>query len=591
MSNENQSSSSKTTGTESLYQDNCFTNCLSSSLPSSSSGGGQQQTSDGFHPIRYSFQKQPFVIGVAGGTASGKSTVCSKIIKRLGPIDPKSIYLSHEKRVVRISQDSFYRKLTDEDRQMVDKGMFNFDHPSAFDVDLMVRTLRDVCDGKMVRVPIYNYNENEISDKEEIIYPADVILFEGLLLFYFPELRQMFHMKIFVDTDPDTRLSRRVIRDVKERNRDLSLVLAQYLNFVKPSFEEFCLPTKKYADIVVPRGPDNEVAVNLIVTQIHSVVDPTIRHRTIKFGRLSLINDNGDEFKNSPKRKLLSSSSSSSSTLSSSSSSTLSSSMVEKQNSLINGSNIVNEEKGEKPINGILNKTTKSIPVQIRYPNNGGGVYTNGHHHHHHQACGLLADKIDDLYLSSSAPSYLNNGTIKFTTTNHKPLLMVNHDDNELKNDLAFHHHHQNHLRPSNQSSSSSSSSTISVSSTTTVTGVENTNNGQSAKILMIASLAIDFIVQTIRDLITNKIKFQKIMTTTTTTTNNNNNDNNSGSNSTPVSPVVNNNEQMTIKKSNHHHHHHHRHRNQSKPMEIIRTRHNSDSKEDISYNRLNPYE
>lgn len=228
------------------------------------------------------------------------------------------------------------------------------------------------------------------------------------------------------------------------------------------------------------------MAVNLIVTQIHSVVDPTIRHRTIKFGRLSLINDNGDEFKNSPKRKLLSSSASSSSTSSSSSSSsTLSSSMVEKQNSLINGSNIVNEEKGEKPINGILNKTTKSIPVQIRYPNNGGGVYTNGHHHHHHhQACGLLADKIDDLYLSSSAPSYLNNGTIKFTTTNHKPLLMVNHDDNELKNDLAFHHHHQNHLRPSNQSSSS----TISVSSTTTVTGVENTNNGQSAKILMIAS-------------------------------------------------------------------------------------------------------
>ena len=85
------------------------------------------------------------------------------------------------------------------------------------------------------------------SDKEEIIYPADVILFEGLLLFYFPELRQMFHMKIFVDTDPDTRLSRRVIRDVKERNRDLSLVLAQYLNFVKPSFEEFCLPVSVYS--------------------------------------------------------------------------------------------------------------------------------------------------------------------------------------------------------------------------------------------------------------------------------------------------------------------------------------------------------
>nr|XP_027195796.1 uridine-cytidine kinase 2-B-like isoform X2 [Dermatophagoides pteronyssinus] len=269
--------------------------CLSSSLPSSSSSlSGQQQTNSsnnnnngGIHQMRYSFQKQPFVIGVAGGTASGKSTVCSKIIKRLGPIDPTSIYLSHEKRVVRISQDSFYRKLTDDDRQMVDKGLFNFDHPTAFDVDLMVKTLRDVCDGKMVRVPIYNYNENEISDKEEIIYPADVILFEGLLLFYFPELRNMFHMKIFVDTDPDTRLSRRVMRDVKERNRDLSSVLAQYLKFVKPSFEEFCLPTKKYADIVVPRGPDNEVAIDFIVQTIRDLIT-----NKIKFQKIITTNNN-----------------------------------------------------------------------------------------------------------------------------------------------------------------------------------------------------------------------------------------------------------------------------------------------------------
>ncbi|KAF7492538.1 Uridine-cytidine kinase 2 [Sarcoptes scabiei] len=253
---------------------------LSSSDPLSSSVIKKLQNTG--QPMEFSFQKQPFIIGVAGGTASGKSTVCSKIIDRLGPLDPTSEYLSHEKRVVRISQDSFYRKLTDVDRKLVAKGLFNFDHPSAFDVELMVRILRDLCRGKMVRLPIYNYSDNEISEKEEVIYPADVILFEGLLLFYFPELRKYFHMKIFVDTDPDTRLSRRVIRDVQERNRDLSSVLSQYLNFVKPSFEEFCLPTKKYADIIVPRGPENEVAVNLIVTRVLSIFDPSIRHQSIK---------------------------------------------------------------------------------------------------------------------------------------------------------------------------------------------------------------------------------------------------------------------------------------------------------------------
>ncbi|XP_017463519.1 PREDICTED: probable uridine-cytidine kinase, partial [Rhagoletis zephyria] len=220
--------------------------------------------------VRYSFQKKPFVIGVAGGTASGKSTVCSKIMEKLGPLDPKnsnnssssttstttsssSAYLSaNQKRVICISQDSFYRKLNEEDRAMVAKGLFNFDHPAAFDVPLLVHTLNEVLSGKMVKVPIYNYMENEISNTEEVIYPADVVLVEGLLLFYFPEVRDMFQMKIFVDTDPDTRLSRRVMRDVTERNRALDVVLSQYTTFVKPSFEEFCLPTKKYADIIVP---------------------------------------------------------------------------------------------------------------------------------------------------------------------------------------------------------------------------------------------------------------------------------------------------------------------------------------------------
>lgn len=273
---------------------------LSSSLPQSSNPTTISGNSS--NSILYSFKKKPFVIGVAGGTSAGKSTVCSKIIDRLGPIDPKSIYLSHEKRVVRISQDSFYRKLTDEERQLVNLGQFDFDHPSAFDVDLMVRTIREICEGKMVRLPVYNYNDNEISDLEEIIYPADVVLFEGLLVFYFPELLKFFHMKIFVDTDSDTRLSRRVLKDVKERKRDLNTVLNQYLKFVKPSFEEFCLPTKKFADIVIPRGPENEVAVDLIATQILSVFDPALRHQSIRYPYYEAYNKDLFGFKSSEKR-------------------------------------------------------------------------------------------------------------------------------------------------------------------------------------------------------------------------------------------------------------------------------------------------
>lgn len=101
-----------------------------------------------------------------------------------------------------------------------------------------------------------------------VIYPADVVLFEGILAFYFPAIRDLFHMKLFVDTDSDTRLSRRVMRDTTERGRDLEQILTQYMTFVKPSFEEFCSPTKKFADVIIPRGADNTVAIELIVQHI-----------------------------------------------------------------------------------------------------------------------------------------------------------------------------------------------------------------------------------------------------------------------------------------------------------------------------------
>uniref|UniRef100_A0A182V394 Phosphoribulokinase/uridine kinase domain-containing protein n=1 Tax=Anopheles merus TaxID=30066 RepID=A0A182V394_ANOME len=133
--------------------------------------------------------KTPFLIGVAGGTASGK--------------------------VVTISQDSFYRELSDLEKARAERGLFNFDHPSAFNEDLMLQTLQDILHGKKVEISEYDYRRNAVCPEKKItIYPADVVLFEGILVFYFPAIRDLFHMKLFVDTDSDTRLARRVAIDL-----------------------------------------------------------------------------------------------------------------------------------------------------------------------------------------------------------------------------------------------------------------------------------------------------------------------------------------------------------------------------------------
>uniref|UniRef100_A0A672M8D4 uridine/cytidine kinase n=1 Tax=Sinocyclocheilus grahami TaxID=75366 RepID=A0A672M8D4_SINGR len=201
--------------------------------------------------------RQPFLIGVSGGTASGKSSVCEKIMELLGQnkID------RHQRQVVILSQDSFYRELTPEQKAKALKGQFNFDHPDAFDNELVMKTL-------LLH-----------SDDFVTVYPADVVLFEGILMFYSQEIRDLFQMKLFVDTDPDTRLSRRVLRDIGERGRELEQVLNQYITFVKPAFEEFCLPTKKYADVIIPRGADNLVAINLIVQHIQDILNGGVTKR------------------------------------------------------------------------------------------------------------------------------------------------------------------------------------------------------------------------------------------------------------------------------------------------------------------------
>lgn len=214
---------------------------------------------------------RPFLIGVSGGTASGKSTVCAKIMELLG----QNKVDHHQRKVAIISQDSFYKILTPEQKAKALRGQYNFDHPEAFDNELMYQTLKDIVEGRVVEVPTYDFVTHSRLPESITFYPADVVLFEGILVFYPLKVRDMFHMKLFVDTDSDVRLSRRVLRDVN-RGRDLEQILTQYTTFVKPAFEEFCLPTKKYADVIIPRGVDNMVAINLIVQHIQDILNGDI---------------------------------------------------------------------------------------------------------------------------------------------------------------------------------------------------------------------------------------------------------------------------------------------------------------------------
>merc|ERR1719147_428833 len=221
-------------------------------------------------------RKKPFMIGVAGGTASGKSTVCDKLMEKLGQHKVNSV----EKQVVHLSQDSFYRELTEQEIALANKGCFNFDHPDAFDHELMLACLKDILSGKVTKIPQYDFKSNaRVPGQFTSIYPSDVVLVEGILVFYYQQMRELFDMKLFVDTDADTRLARRVLRDIEERGRELEHVLHQYTTLVKPAFEEFCIPTKKYADVIIPRGAENHVAINLIKQHIEDIIWKSNGHK------------------------------------------------------------------------------------------------------------------------------------------------------------------------------------------------------------------------------------------------------------------------------------------------------------------------
>ncbi|KAE9551505.1 hypothetical protein FO519_005299 [Halicephalobus sp. NKZ332] len=201
--------------------------------------------------------KKPYLIGICGGSASGKTTVAKSIIERLGM-----------QWVTVLSMDSFYKVLTPDQHELAQANEYNFDAPNAFDFDLMYEALKRLSEGKSVDVPVYDFTTHKRDINTIVMYGADVLIFEGILAFYDPKIVDLMDIKIFVDTDADTRLARRLYRDISERGRNISGVLDQYLHHVKPAFDQYIAPGSKVADVIIPRGGENTVAIDLIVRQV-----------------------------------------------------------------------------------------------------------------------------------------------------------------------------------------------------------------------------------------------------------------------------------------------------------------------------------
>ncbi len=203
---------------------------------------------------------KPVVIAICGGTGSGKTTVAKEILKAL-PETSVSI----------IHQDAYY-KLQD-NKTFDERTQTNYDHPFAFDTDLLLTHINDLIIGNDIDMPIYDFsNHNRSSDTKKIL-SRDIIIIEGILILEDSRLRDLMDIKIFVDTDTDVRIIRRITRDIQERGRSLESVIEQYLATVKPAHEQFIEPSKKHADIIIPEGGFNTVAIDIMVGKIGAILD------------------------------------------------------------------------------------------------------------------------------------------------------------------------------------------------------------------------------------------------------------------------------------------------------------------------------
>ncbi|AWM74904.1 uridine kinase [Lactobacillus kullabergensis] len=204
--------------------------------------------------------EKPVVIGITGGSGSGKTTIAQKIVAQM----------QEDEHVLIMTQDSYYKDNTGIPMDI--RMKINYDHPDAFDVPLLEKQLRDLLAYKAIEMPVYDFKEHTRSKKTIHKEPADIIILEGILVLANKEIRDLMDIKVYVDTDDDIRFIRRLERDLSERGRSIDSVIDQYLSTVKPMYHQFIEPTKRYADIIVPEGGKNDVAIDMLTTKVHSIL-------------------------------------------------------------------------------------------------------------------------------------------------------------------------------------------------------------------------------------------------------------------------------------------------------------------------------
>ena len=204
-------------------------------------------------------RENPLVIGIAGGSGSGKTTVANVILQRVG---------SH--RIAYLPHDAYYRDLSD--LPPVQRVQVNFDHPNSLESSLLVEHIQQLKKWQPVQLPVYDFTNHSRTDQTLTVDPQRVIIVEGILIFAEPELRELFDVKIFVDTDADIRFIRRLQRDIAERGRTTEKVVNQYLSTVRPMHLEFVEPSKRYADVIIPEGGLNTVAMDMVIARIESLL-------------------------------------------------------------------------------------------------------------------------------------------------------------------------------------------------------------------------------------------------------------------------------------------------------------------------------
>jgi uridine kinase len=217
------------------------------------------ETAPKLEPVLAKPKFTPLILGVAGGSGSGKTTVARAILETVGP-----------DRITLIQQDSYYRDV--DWRSEAELLAHNFDHPSAIDSDLMVSHLHALKAGHAVEVPIYDFVRHRRTARTRRVEPQPVVVLEGILIFVEPALRDLLDFKVYVDTDPDIRLIRRLGRDMSERGRTVQDVLRQYLETVRPMHLEFVEPSKRWADVIIPEGGENRVALEMVIARVEKIL-------------------------------------------------------------------------------------------------------------------------------------------------------------------------------------------------------------------------------------------------------------------------------------------------------------------------------